>query len=80
MRTENGEARYYVERAEVLPVELDKEFFGTYGVVEISDLQRKLIHMGDEGFRHHAIITQGDHTKAIRESLSKYLGYTEIKL
>ncbi|MBE6583893.1 MAG: hypothetical protein E7649_02755 [Ruminococcaceae bacterium] len=80
MRTEGGETRYFVERAEVLDVEVDRGFFGTYGVVEIPDLQRKLIHMGDEGFRHHAIITAGDHTKAIREGLSKYLGYTEVEL
>ena len=80
MRTEDGETRYFVEKAEVLDTELDREFFGTYGVVEIPDLQRKLIHMGDEGFRHHAIITEGDHVKAIREGLTKYLGYTEIKL
>ena len=80
MRTENGETRYFVERAEICDIELDREFFGTYGVVEIPDLQTKLIHMGEEGFRHHVLITEGDHTKAIRESLSKYLGYTEIKL
>ncbi len=80
MRTENGETRYFVEKAEVLDIKLDRELFGTYGVVEIPDLQRKLIHMGEEGFRHHAIVTEGDHTKAMREALSKYLGYTEIKL
>ena len=80
MRTENGEVRYFVERADVLDVKLDNGFFGTYGVIEIPELQSKLRHMSEEGFRHHAIITEGDHTKAIREALSKYLGYTEIKL
>lgn len=80
MRTENGEARYFVERAEVLDIELDRAFFGTYGVVSFADLQKKLIRMGEEGFRHHAIVAAGDHTKAIREALSKYLGYTEIQL
>lgn len=80
MRTENGETRYFVERAEVCDIELDRAFFGTYGVVEISNLQTKLIHMGEEGFRHHVLVTEGDHTKAMREALSKYLGYTEIKL
>ena len=80
MRTENGETRYFVERASVLDIELDRAFFGTYGVVELSDLQKKLIHMGEEGFRHHVLVTEGDHTKAMREALSKYLGYTEIKL
>lgn len=80
MRTENGETRYFVEKAEVLDTELDRRFFGTYGVVEIPSLQPKLKHMAEEGFRHHAIITEGDYTQAIREALTKYLGYTEIKL
>lgn len=80
MRTENGEVRYFVERAEVLDVELDRAFFGTYGVIEIPELQSKLKHMSEEGFRHHAIITEGDWCSALREALSKYLGYTEVKL
>lgn len=80
MRTENGETRYFVELAEIKDIELDKAFFGAYGVTEIPDLQRKLIHMGDEGFRHHVLVTEGDHVKAVRDALSKYLGYTEITL
>lgn len=79
MRTENGEVRYFVEKAEVLDVKLDDGFFGTYGVIEIPELQSKLRRMSDEGFRHHAIITAGDLTDSVREALSKYLGYTEIK-
>lgn len=80
MRTENGEVRYFVEKAEILDTELDPRFFGTYGVTEIKGLQPKLKNMCEEGFRHHAIITAGDHTAALREALTKYLGYTEIKL
>ncbi|MBQ8718425.1 MAG: hypothetical protein IJY66_04095 [Clostridia bacterium] len=80
MRTEDGEARYFVERAEMTDIELDREFFGTYGVIELPDLQRKLRHMSEEGFRHHAIITEGDWCDALREALSKYLGYTEVVL
>lgn len=80
MRTENGQARYFVEKAEVVDLPVDTGFFGTYGVIQLNDLQRKLRHMSEEGFRHHAIITQGDQTRRIREALSKYLGYTEIVL
>ena len=80
MRTENGEVRYFVEKADVLDEKVDEGFFGTYGVVEIPELQKKLKHMCEAGFRHHAIITEGDQTKRIREALSKYLGYTEIVL
>lgn len=80
MRTENGEVRYFVETAEVQDEVLKEAFFGTYGVVRLPGLQKKLNHMCEEGFRHHAIITEGDQTKQIREALSKYLGYTEIRL
>ena len=80
MRTENGQVRYFVEKVQVLDTEVDKGFFGTYGVIETEGLQKKLKAMFEEGFRHHAIITAGDHVEAVREALSKYLGYTEIKL
>jgi len=80
MRTENGEARYFVECAEVTDIQIEEDFFGTYGVVKIDGLQTKLRHMSEEGFRHHAIITAGDQTRRIREALTKYLGYTEIIL
>ena len=80
MRTENGEVRYFVENAEVLDIALDRRFFGTYGVIQMPDLQTKLRHMSEEGFRHHAIIAEGDQTRRVREALSKYLGYTEVKL
>lgn len=80
MRTENGEVRYFVEKAEVLEEVLTDDFFGTYGVIQVEGLQKKLNHMCEEGFRHHAIITEGDQTNRIREALSKYLGYAEIIL
>lgn len=80
MRTENGEVRYYAEKAEVLDIKVDAGYFGTYGVIQVPDLQRKLRHMSEEGFRHHATITAGDQTRRIREALSKYLGYREIRL
>ncbi len=80
MRTENGEARYFVECAEVTDIQIEEDFFGTYGVVKLDGLQTKLRHMSEEGFRHHAIITAGDQTRRIREALTKYLGYTEVVL
>ena len=80
MRTENGEVRYFVETARVEDIELQENFFGTYGVVSIPNLQSKLKRMSEEGFRHHVAITSGDHAQAVREALTKYLGYKEIKL
>ncbi len=80
MRTENGEFRYFVEKAEILDIKVNEGFFGTYGVMGLPGLQEKLRHMSEEGFRHHAIITEGDHVRKIREALSKYLGYTEVQI
>ena len=80
MRTENGQVRYFVEKAEVMDIKVDEGFFGTYGVIQIPGLQKKLRHMAEQGFRHHAIITAGDQTRRVREAFSKYLGYTEIEL
>lgn len=80
MRTENGELRYFVEKAEVMDIRVDEGFFGTYGVVRIPGLQTKLCHMAEEGFRHHAIVTTGNHVRVLREALSKYLGYKEVRL
>ena len=80
MRTENGQVRFFLEKAEVLDLKVDEGFFGTYGVIEIPGLQTKLRHMAEEGFRHHAIITAGDHTRSVRDALTKYLEYTEVKL
>ena len=63
-----------------MDIQIEEDFFGTYGIVKIDSLQTKLRHMSEEGFRHHAIITAGDHTRRIREALTKYLGYTEVVL
>ena len=50
MRTENGEFRYFVEKAEILDIKVDEGFFGTYGVMGLPGLQEKLRHMSEEGF------------------------------
>ena len=46
----------------------------------MDNLQDKLFSLQHDGFRHHAIITPGDHVREVEEALSKYLGYTRIKL
>ena len=79
-RTENGEVRYYVEKGVITEDAIEDAFFGTPGVIEVENLQDKLFSMQEEGFRHHTIITPGDHVREVEEALSKYLGYTRIKL
>lgn len=78
MRTENGQVRYFVERAEITEDTVEPAFFGTPGVMQLPGLQDTLFMMANEGFRHHAIITPGDCVDVVTEALSKYLGYTRI--
>ena len=80
VRTENGQVRFFVERAEITDDAVEPEFFGTPGVMKKEGLQDMLYGMANEGFRHHAIITPGDHVRAVTEALTKYLGYTHIAL
>ena len=79
-RTENGEVHYYVEKGVVTEDQIEDGYFGTPGVIEVENLQDKLFSMQEEGFRHHTIITAGDHVREVEEALSKYLGYKRIKL
>lgn len=79
-RTENGEVRYYVEKGTITEDAIEAAFFGTPGVIEVENLQDKLFTMQEEGFRHHTIITPGDHVREVEEALSKYLGYKRVKL
>lgn len=79
-RTEDGEIQFYVEQGEVTADEIEPAFFGTPGVLYRSGLQEKLMHMNEQGFRHHTLITAGEYTRVVREALNKYLGYREIKI
>ncbi len=80
MRTDRGEIEYYVEEAEITSDPVEAEFFGTSGVMRLPDLQKKLQHIAEAGFRHHAIITRGHCARAVSEALTKYLDYRRIDL
>jgi L-fucose isomerase-like protein len=48
------------------------ETFGTYGVVEIENLQSLLTYIGNNGFEHHVAIVK-DHVADVLEEVGKYL-------
>jgi len=79
-RTENGEVQYYVEEGEITDDPVEEAFFGCSGVLKLENLQVKVRHLSEAGFRHHAIIVSGWHKRAVVEALSKYLGYRQIEL
>ena len=60
--------------------DIENEFFGCGGVAEIDDLQRKLIKLGRNGFRHHTVVGTGHMAGILDEAFRYYLGYDIIEL
>ena len=51
------------------------EFFGCAAVVEIEALQRVMLYLGQNGYRHHVSVTRGHVARPASEALTKYLGF-----
>lgn len=79
-KTENGKLTFYVDEGKFTDDEIEPEFFGCGGVAYIDDLQRKLIKLGREGYRHHTVIGKGHMADVLREAFVYYLGYDVIEL
>lgn len=79
-KTEDGKLTFYVDKGEFTSEPIEPEFFGCGGVAKIDDLQRKLIVLAKNGFRHHTAVGKGDMTDILREAYTTYLGYDIIEL
>ena len=79
-KTENGKLTFYVDEGRFTDDEIEKEFFGCGGVAEIDDLQRKLIKLGRNGFRHHTTVGVGHMAKILKEAFENYLNYDVMEL
>ncbi len=49
--------------------------FGGYGVIQVSNLQKLLAHICNNGFEHHVAINLAQVAAAIDEALRKYMGW-----
>ncbi len=79
-KTENGKLTFYVDEGKFIDDEIEQGFFGCGGVAVIDDLQRKLIKLGRNGFRHHTTVGVGHMARILREAFVYYLGYDVIDL
>ena len=70
---ERGVIRAYVGEGELTddPVET----FGGYGVARISNFQRLLHHICENGFEHHVAINLSQVASSVNEALGKYMGW-----
>ena len=78
--TENGEFHVYFGEGRLTDDAIPDTFFGCAGVAEIPQLQKKMISIGHNGFRHHMVAGKGCHENALREAFGNYLGYRIIEL
>ena len=79
-KTENGKLTVYVDEGRFLEDEIEDGFFGCGGVAYIDDLQRKLLKLGREGFRHHTAVGMGHMVNILKEAFVYYLGYDVMEL
>ncbi len=73
--TMDGKIWTYAGIGEITADPIEKEFFGCAGVAKIEGLQKKMIYMGKNGFRHHTSLTEGHVLTAIEEAFKTYLRY-----
>ena len=78
--TEGGKLIMYVDEGNFTGEEIEPEFFGCGGVAKIDGLQKKLIALGRNGFRHHTAIGVGHMEHILREAFTYYLGYDILEI
>jgi L-fucose isomerase-like protein len=78
--TDGGKLHYYLGEGEITSDKVSDEFFGASGVVRVPNLQKVLLAIGRNGFRHHVSLTSAHVAAAVREAFNVYLGYQETAL
>ncbi len=74
-KTSDGKLSFYIGEGRVTDDPIEDAFFGCAGVVEIPNLQKVLLGVCKNGYRHHVSLTIAPVEKALREALTNYLGY-----
>jgi len=80
VKTVNGKIHFYTGEGDFTDDNIEKEFFGCAGVAHIENLQKKLLRIGQSGYRHHVSVCPAWVAEAVREASTRYLGFTETIL
>lgn len=75
MTTDSGRLRWYAGQGDFTSDPVPREFFGCAGVARIGGLQDVLLHIGQEGFRHHVSVAPGHVVEPLTEALVRYLHF-----
>lgn len=75
LMTDEGRIKMYLGEGRFTLDPLPDNFFGVAGVAEIRKLQDVLLHIGNDGHRHHVSFTPGSVKTAVQHALAHYLGF-----
>jgi len=75
MITDAGKLRFYLGHGSFTNDNIPPEFFGCAGVAHIEKLQDVLLHVGQNGYRHHVSVTPGQVQLPLRDALEYYLDF-----
>ena len=73
--SENGKLKFYVGEGEVTDDELPANYFGSAGVGRIPGLQKVLLHVGYNGYKHHFSMTRGKVADQVVAALRQHPGF-----
>ena len=79
LMTDDGRVKMYLGEGRFTSDPLPDNFFGVAGVAEIRNLQDVLLHIGNNGHRHHVSITPGNVQSPLQHALAHYLDF-EVSL
>ena len=75
MVTDAGRLKFFLGQGRFTNDPIPPDYFGCAGVVEIPSLQDVLLHIGQNGHRHHVSVAGGHGVAPVREALEHYLGF-----
>jgi L-fucose isomerase-like protein len=79
LMTDEGRVKMYLGRGRFTADPLPENYFGVAGVAEIRHLPEVLLHIGNNGHRHHVSITPGNVQAPVEHALAHYLDF-EVSL
>jgi L-fucose isomerase-like protein len=79
LMTDEGRVKMYLGRGRFTADPLPENYFGVAGVAEIHNLPDVLVHIGNNGHRHHVSFTPGDVQAPVEHALAHYLDF-EVSL
>ena len=75
LMTDEGRVKMFLGQGRFTTDPIPGNYFGVAGVAEIRNLQDVLLHVGNNGHRHHVSITPGQFQSPLHEALGHYLDF-----